>query len=257
MPTPPRRAGQPRRTPPPGRALERLLLRYGVASRGAARALILERRVRVDGRVCVDPQRRFDERARVEIDGAGALRPALVVVALHKPTGCVTTSRDPDGRPTVFDHLADAPSGLRAVGRLDLDTSGLLVFTNDTRLADRIADPRSRIAKTYEVRTRARLSDAQLARLRAGVVLADGPARALDAERCAGPERGKWISLSIDEGRNREVRRMIHAVGGEVRELVRVAIGELRLGELAPGQWRALEGAEIEALTRTPRRGPR
>ncbi|TAJ02094.1 MAG: rRNA pseudouridine synthase, partial [Planctomycetota bacterium] len=217
MPTP------PRRPTPPSRSLERVLLRHGAASRAEARALVLARRVRVDGRVVADPSAAVRDGARIEIDGADARPIERVAIALHKPAGCVTTARDPEGRPTVFDHLADAPRGLRAVGRLDLDTSGLLVLTNDTRLADRIADPRSRIPKTYELRTRSKLSDAQLARLCDGVELADGPARALSVERCAGPERGRWIALAIDEGRNREVRRMIHAVGGEVRELVRVA----------------------------------
>jgi pseudouridine synthase len=237
-----------RRPPRPSRALERVLLRYGVASRAEARALVLAQRVRVDGRVLADPSAAIREDARIEIDGSAARRIERVVIALHKPAGCVTTTRDPERRPTVFDHLDGAPSGLRAIGRLDLETSGLLLLTNDTALADRISDPRSHVEKVYEVRTRERLSDAQLARLRAGVALSDGPARALRVERCTGPQRGRWIALALDEGRNREVRRMIHAVGGEVRELVRVAIGALELGTLASGAWREVGPAELRRV---------
>ncbi|MBM3976647.1 MAG: rRNA pseudouridine synthase [Planctomycetes bacterium] len=243
MPTPPRRGPAPAR-----KDLVRLLLRYGVGSRAQARELVLAGRVRVDGRVCTDPHERFDERSRIEIDGQRAEQPERVVVMLNKPVGCLTTARDPAGRPTVFAYLAGAPSGLRAVGRLDLDTSGLLLFTNDTLLAARISDPSSHVAKHYEVRTRARLSDTQLAELRTGVQLSDGPARALRVERCIGAQRGRWIELSLDEGRNREVRRMVHTVGGDVRELRRVAIGALRLDDLQSGQWRALAESELQLL---------
>jgi pseudouridine synthase len=249
----PRMAASPSRRPTASRKeLARLLLRYGVASRAAAAECVRAGRVRVGGRVVRDPQAWVEADAAIEIDARAARPPERVVVMLHKPTGCVTTTRDPQGRPTVYEHVAGVPTalreGLRAIGRLDLDTSGLLLFTNDTQWLDHITDPASHVTKTYAVRTRGRLSDAQLQRLRDGVVLADGPARALEVRRASGAGRGRWIELVIDEGRNREVRRMLHAVGGDVRELRRSAIGALELGALAPSAWRVLEAGEVARL---------
>lgn len=206
-------------------------------------------RVRVNARTVRDPAAWVDEqRDALELDGRRLQRAERIVVALHKPVGCVTTRSDTDGRATVYDHLRDAPAGLRAIGRLDLDTSGLLLFTNDTALAERIASPAAKVAKTYELRTRTRLSDAQLAQLEAGVELADGRTLPARAERIAGERMGRWLRLAIREGRNRQIRRMVHALGGEVVELRRVAIGGLRLGELPCGRWRKLDAAELPAL---------
>ena len=191
----------------------------------------------------VDPQR-----DRIAVDGKALRSAAKAYILLYKPKGYLTTRRDPERRPTVYDLTADVGTWLSPVGRLDLDTSGLLLMTNDTDFAERIANPQHRSPKTYQLKAATLLSDEQIDRLRRGVELSDGPTRPAEVKRLR--ERGKhtFLEMTITEGRNRQVRRMLDAVGSKVLKLVRVAIGPVRIGDLQIGKWRPLTEAEVRAL---------
>jgi len=192
----------------------------------------------------VDPQR-----DRIAVDGKALRSAAKAYILLYKPKGYLTTRRDPEGRPTVYDLTADVGTWLSPVGRLDLDTSGLLLMTNDTDFAERIANPQHRSPKTYQLKAATLLSDEQIDRLRRGIELSDGPTRPAEVKRLR--ERGKhtFLEMTITEGRNRQVRRMVDAVGSKVLKLVRVAIGPVRIGDLQIGKWRPLTEGEVRALT--------
>jgi 23S rRNA pseudouridine2605 synthase len=226
--------------------LAKYLAHAGVASRRSAESLIAQGRVTVDGQVVTDPARSVEEGRAVQLDGravGGAER--RVVYALNKPVGVLSTARDTHGRRTVLD-LIDA-GGLRLypVGRLDADTSGLILLTNDGELANRLTHPRYEVPKTYRAKLAGgRVSTRALARLREGVQLEDGPT-APAIVRALGEHE---IELTIHEGRKRQVRRMCDAVGHPVRELVRVRFGPLSLQGLAPGAHRRLREAEVERL---------
>jgi len=235
------------------RTIDRWLSRRGACSREMAKELVLAGRVKVDGRVVRDPGAWVEADARVELDGRLVERAERVVLMLHKPTGCVTTRSDPQGRPTVHAHLAGAPSFVSAVGRLDLDTSGLLLFTNDNDLADLLTDPASHVEKAYRVEARPRLTDEQLRQLAAGPRLSDGPTRPCRVERLGDAGPTTRLVVVVTEGRNRQVRRMVAAVGAKVVKLRRVRLGPLELGELERGQWRLLSEAEVQALEEAAR----
>jgi len=197
------------------------------------------------------PQRRIDPRHdRLSVDGialrGGARRSVLV---MHKPVGYITSRTDPAGRATVYDLLGDQ-AWVFPVGRLDRDTSGLLVLTNDHRLGQRLTDPEHRVRKTYHARVRGLPEDAALRVLREGTPLGDGSLTRPAEVRRLGVARGgsSWLEIVLTEGKNRQVRRMCAAVGHEVEELVRVRIGRLCLGNLAPGEWRRLDRDEIARL---------
>jgi 23S rRNA pseudouridine2605 synthase len=239
--------------------LAKHLAHAGVASRRAAEALITEGRVVVDGEVVTDPVRDVGEGDRVEVDGralAGA--EPRVVYAVNKPLGVVSTARDTHGRPTVVELVpvagrADVPPRLYPVGRLDMDSSGLILLTNDGSLANRLTHPRFEVPKTYRVRVGGgRVGDRALRTLREGVELEDGPT-APGRVRRVEPD---LLELTIHEGRNRQVRRMCAAVGHPVRALERVAFGPLRLGGLAPGAHRRLDEAEVQRLRTAVASGP-
>jgi 23S rRNA pseudouridine2605 synthase len=226
--------------------LAKYLAHAGVASRRAAERLIAEGRVAVDGRTVTDPARDVGAEHRVSVDGR-ALQGAepRVVYALNKPVGVLSTARDTHGRQTVVELVPAAGRRLYPVGRLDADTSGLILLTNDGELANRLTHPSFEVPRTY----RARLAggpvrDAALEELRRGVRL-DGSTTAAARVRRV---RGNLLELTIHEGRNRQVRRMCEAVGHPVLELQRVAFGPLRLGGLQPGRHRRLADAEVERL---------
>jgi 23S rRNA pseudouridine2605 synthase len=227
--------------------LAKYLAHAGVASRRAAETLIVAGRVRVDGELVRDPARDVDEQNRVAVDGrelGGAEAP--VVYALHKPVGTLSTARDPGGRPTVVE-LVPERRRLYPVGRLDADSSGLILLTNDGALANRLTHPRYEVPKTYRVRVaHGPISERALSALCGGVQLDDGPTAPASARRLRGA--GDELELTIREGRNRQVRRMCEAVGYPVLALQRVAFGSLRLGALAAGEHRRLAGRELQAL---------
>jgi 23S rRNA pseudouridine2605 synthase len=210
--------------------------------------------VRVNGREALDPTRWIlPRRDRVVVDGRGVGDDATrVVIALHKPKGCVTTRSDPGGRRTVYDVLGDVGRWVFPVGRLDRDTSGLLVLTNDHRLGQRLTEPDHAVPKTYHARVRGVPDREALRALREGLPLDDGTLTRPATVRVLGsPPRAEgstWLEIVLHEGRNRQVRRMGAAVGHEVLELVRVRIGRLALGDMAPGEWRELAPAEIRLL---------
>jgi 23S rRNA pseudouridine2605 synthase len=210
--------------------------------------------VRVNGREALDPARWIlPRRDRVVVDGRGVGDDATrVVIALHKPKGCVTTRSDPGGRRTVYDVLGDVGRWVFPVGRLDRDTSGLLVLTNDHRLGQRLTEPDHAVPKTYHARVRGVPDREALRALREGLPLDDGTLTRPATVRVLGsPPRAEgstWLEIVLHEGRNRQVRRMGAAVGHEVLELVRVRIGRLALGDMAPGEWRELAPAEVRLL---------
>lgn len=229
---------------PIGRALSKL----GLASRREARGLIAAGRVTVDGRAVRDPLAPVDlARARIAIDGTAGAPAARLVIALHKPRGVVTTRRDPRGRPTVYSLMTGAPGRVVAVGRLDLATSGLLLFTNDTHFADWLTDPRSGVPKVYLVTVRGRVTEDGVAQLRAGVQAGDETLSPESVTLRKASARESHLVVTLTEGKNREVRRLCAAVGHEVTRLRRVQIGGLTLGTLAPGRWRLVDDTELAA----------
>ena len=229
--------------------LAKYLAHAGVASRRAAETVIAAGRVEVDGELVRDPARDVTEHSRVTVDGRALDGPeARVVYALHKPLGVVSTARDPGGRRTVVELVADADPAhprLYPVGRLDADSSGLILLTNDGELANRLTHPRFEVEKTYRAKLGGGpVGDRVLRALRHGVELDDGPTAPARVRRLA----GDTIELTIHEGRNRQVRRMCEALERPVLALERVAFGPLRLDGLAPGACRRLSEAEVEGL---------
>ncbi len=226
----------------------------GVCSRREAERWIAAGRVSVDGQVGREPGLRVDPaQAVIAVDGQRVTEGRRrVTVAFHKPAGCVTTRVDPGGRATIYDRLGDLGRWLAPVGRLDKDSAGLLILTNDTRLGQRLTAPEHEVPKTYHARVAGLPDEQALRALREGVPLEDGPTRPAEARLLGGDRQGgAWLEIVLREGRNRQVRRMCAAVGHDVLELVRVRIGALGLGELAPGEWRELKAGEIEQLTAT------
>ena len=233
----------------PLKTLERVLSKAGLGSRTEARSWIGAGRVRVNGRLVQTPDHWVDiERDRVTLDGNPVRGARKVYLLLYKPKGYLTTYTDPQARPTVYDLVRHAGAWLVPVGRLDLDTTGLLIMTNDTEFAERLTNPEYKVPKTYQAKCAGRLTDQQIARLRDGVELADGPTRPALAERLRDSGKYTHIEISIGEGRNRQVRRMVEAVGSKVVKLVRVAIGPVRFGDLQIGKWRKLTEPEVRAL---------
>lgn len=233
------------------KTIDRALSRLGLCSRTEARELVLAGRVRLNGVVVRDPERWVRLGVdRLELDRERVAAQQKLYLALHKPVGYVTTRSDPEGRKTVYDLLGDVGRWVAPIGRLDRDTSGLLLFTNDTDFAARLLDPASKVAKRYRVEARGRLDDDALERLRRGVELADGPTLPADVRLLRRSKDRTLFELAIVEGRNRQVRRMVQALGSKVLKLARVAIGPLELGALPPGAQRELAAHERAALAR-------
>lgn len=182
------------------------------------------------------------------LDGKPLRAAKKIYLLLYKPKGYVTTYKDPDGRPTVYDLLKDVPEKVFSAGRLDLDSTGLLIFTNDGEFADRITSPESHVPKTYLVKASILLSDDQIDQLRRGIVLTDGPTRPAKVKRVRDSVRYTFFEITITEGRNRQVRRMVETLGAKVLKLVRTEIGSIRIGELQIGKYRPLNQAEIRGL---------
>ena len=231
------------------RTLERVLARLGLCSRASAREFVLAGRVTLDGKVVRDPDLWLRlASARLELDGRLLSAAEGVYLALHKPKGYVTTFEDPGKRRTVYDLLSDQTAWVAPVGRLDQDTSGLLLFTNDSDWAHGITSPESKLPKRYRVRAAPALKAESLAALERGLVLDDGPTRPAVAAEFKDYKGYCVFELTITEGRNRQVRRMLAAVGSKVQELRRIAIGPVQLGDLASGKTRPLTKSEVRRL---------
>ena len=229
--------------------LAKYLAHGGVASRRAAEELIRAGRVQVGGEVVTDPARDVDDRSGVEVDGSAVAAEPREVWAVNKPAGVVSTASEP-GRRRAVTELVRSERRLYPVGRLDADSTGLILLTNDGELANRLTHPRYGVEKTYRVELARPPAERDLERLRRGVELEDGQTAPARVERT--DERR--IEVAIGEGRKRQIRRMAEAVGNEVTALERIAIGPLELGRLDPGKARRLAEKEIEALWEYSRR---
>lgn len=248
MPSPPARRQRPpsSRRPPGTVSLERALAKLGIASRSEARRWIEEGRITVDGQPAADPLAPVvPERIRIEVDGRPAERATPLTVLLHKPRGVVTTRSDPEGRPTVYAFLEGIETFLGPVGRLDAATTGLLLLTNDTRFADWVTDPKNAVPRIYLVTVKGEMGEDEARRLEEGIEEGGErlAARSVQVRKRSGRE--SHLVVELTEGRNREIRRMLAAVGHEVTRLKRVAYGGLELGDLTPGKWRVVSGEEL------------
>jgi 23S rRNA pseudouridine2605 synthase len=235
--------------------LDRVLSRMGLASRTASRDAILAGRLRVNGRVVRDPDCWVQPgRDVVQFDGNRVKPVRKVYLLFYKPKGVITSHGDPEGRKTIYDCLDESVRWLAPVGRLDKDTSGLLLLTNDTEFADLVTSPQSQIPKTYLVKTSGLLNDEVIAKLAAGVEMKRGDHAQPSSVRRV-EDRGKytWLEVVLTEGKNREVRRMIEAVGFKVLKLVRTRIGPLTLEGLEVGKWRALHPHEFGLMKKHSR----
>jgi len=235
----------------PLKTLERVLSKAGVGSRVDARSWTHAGRVRVNGQITRNPDQWIDmKRDRVLFDGKPLVARERIYLLLYKPPGYLTTYKDPEGRPTVYDLIADAGTFLSPVGRLDLDTSGLLLMTNDNQFAERVTNPNSHVPKAYLVKASAVLTDTQLQQLRDGIELADGPTRPALVTRLRDSGKYTHFEITLTEGRNRQVRRMVEALEAKVLKLVRVRIGNIAIGRLPIGKWRLLTAAEVASLSK-------
>jgi pseudouridine synthase len=253
--------------------LDRVISKAGLGSRTEARSWIGTGRVTVNGKKVQSPDAWVDpERDRVAVDGRPLGAREKIYLLLYKPKGYLTTYKDPAGRPTVYDLLEgqqdrdqkdrdrkhrskdegpkdhDGRQWVFPVGRLDLDTTGLLILTNDSALGDYITNPASKVPKTYLVKASMLLSDDQLDLLRRGVELSDGPTRPAIVQRVRDSARFTFFEITITEGRNRQVRRMVEALGAKVLKLVRTRIGPIEIGKLEIGKHRALTHKEVSQL---------
>ncbi len=230
--------------------LDRVLSRMGLASRTAARQAILKGRLKVNGRVVRDPECWVNPgRDVLHLDGERLRAARPIYLLFYKPKGVITSHGDPEGRKTIYDYFREPDRWLFPVGRLDKDTSGLLLLTNDTKFADFVTNPASQVPKAYLVKASGLMSDEIVATLNSGVQMKRGDwARPHSIRRVE--DRGKytWLEVVLTEGKNREVRRMIEAVGFKVLKLVRTRIGPLTLEGLEVGKCRPLTLAEVAAL---------
>ena len=218
-------------------SLNRALSKLGILSRAQATEAIRAGRVKVDGRVITDPAANVvPKRVRITLDGRRRTGAEWRTILFHKPRGVVTTRRDPEGRRTIYDVIGPPASGLVAVGRLDLATSGVLLLTTDTRLAHRIADPANAVPRFYVVTARGRVTDEEAGQLDAVSVVVRKASN-----------RETHLTVELRRGRNREVRKLFESIGHEVTRLKRVRFGGLELGTLAPGEWKDLTRMDVEA----------
>jgi len=231
------------------KTLDRVLSKAGLGSRTEARRWISEGRVAINGKKTQTPDVWVDsDRDRVTFDGRPLKAASKQYLLLYKPKGYITTYKDPEHRPTVYDLLKNVEEFLSPVGRLDLDTSGLLLMTNDTALADFVSSPASHVPKTYLVKASPILTAEQLDHLRSGIELSDGPTRPAEVRHLRNSATCTFFEITITEGRNRQVRRMVEALGAKVSKLVRTAIGPIEISGLEIGKFRSLTTDEIKQL---------
>jgi pseudouridine synthase len=236
--------------------LQKFLSQAGVASRRNAEEMIRAGRVKIDGQVVTELGVKVDPaRNRVEVDGRAIEAAAPVWIALHKPPGYVVSRHDPQGRPTIYELVPPQYTGLFHVGRLDFESEGLILLTNEGDAAHRLLHPSYEMDRVYDVGVRGRVNDDEIAQLLAGIELEDGPARAIAVQRRPSPgPRADRLLVTLREGRKREVRRLFRAIGHPVLRLVRRRFGPIELGSLKRGAWRPLSYREVTALRRGWRR---
>lgn len=232
-----------------------MLSKAGLGSRTEARSWIGNGRVKVNGKVIQTPDHWVDiARDKILVDNKPVGKAEKRYILLYKPKGYLTTYRDPEGRPTVYDLLPGVEQFVGTVGRLDLDTSGLLLLTNDNDLAEALTNPEHKVAKKYLVKASSLLTDDRLQQLAKGVELSDGPTRPAIVKRVRDSEKYTFLEITLTEGRNRQVRRMLEAIDSKVLKLVRVSLGPLTLEGLQIGQWRELSAREVAELRPTSKR---
>ncbi|MCC7475206.1 MAG: rRNA pseudouridine synthase [Pirellulales bacterium] len=257
----PEGAGQGRAedsSPCAGDRLQKVLALAGIASRRECESLIREGRVEVDRHVVTELGTRVDPIGQeIRIDGEPLPRPKLAYFAVNKPVGVVCTARDPAGRPRVIDLLPHNAPRVFCVGRLDMTSEGLILVTNDGALANGLTHPRHGVEKIYHVQVAGQVEHDVLAQLHKGIHLAEGFAQVKRARIKSRRKRSSVLEMILDEGRNREIRRLLARVGHKVQRLKRIAVGPVRLGELPTGAVRPLTNKEIEALQKAITRGPR
>ena len=237
------------------RTLDRVISKFGLGSRTEARSWIGAGRVTVNGKKIQSPDLWVDPDVdKVALDGRPITASEKQYLLLYKPKGYLTTYKDPEGRPTIYDLLGGVKEFVFPVGRLDQDTTGLLMLTNDGGFGDYITSPESKVPKTYLVKSSQLLSEDQLEQLRRGVTLSDGPTAPAVVKRIRDSQKYTFFEITITEGRNRQVRRMVEALGAKVLKLVRVRIGTLEIAGLEIGKYRPLTAEEIRTL-RKPSRG--
>jgi pseudouridine synthase len=234
----------------PRLTLDRVLSRAGIASRSVTRGWIAEGRVKINGRIVRNPDHWVQTSGdTVHFDGLPVRKEKKLYLAFNKPAGVVTSREDRGGRPTVFDYLKKLDRWAFPVGRLDMDTSGLLIFTNDTAFGDRLLNPQSKVPKTYYVKVRGAVDPARFAEMEAGLDIGrgevSGPAHVVELRRS---DKYTWFELTITEGKNRQVRRMCEAIGHPVMKLVRIRIGGYALGSLPVGEFVDLRSADVARL---------
>ncbi len=238
--------------------LQKVLAQAGVASRRDCEELILTGRVEVDRKVVTELGTRVNPLTQeIRVDGEVLPRPKPVYLAVNKPVGVVCTARDPAGRPRVTDLLPPNTPRAFCVGRLDLATEGLILVTNDGELANGLTHPRHGVEKVYHVQVAGQMERDVLAQLHKGIYLAEGFAHAKHVRIKSRRKRSTLLEMVLDEGRNREVRRLLARVGHKVQRLKRIAVGPVRLGEMPVGAVRQLTKQEIEALQRAVAQGPK
>jgi 23S rRNA pseudouridine2605 synthase len=235
-----------------GDRLQKVLASAGVASRRECEELIREGRVEIDHHVVTQLGTRVDpHRQEIRVDGEVLSRPKLLYFAVNKPVGVVSTSRDPAGRPRVIDLLPPNTPRVFCVGRLDITSEGLILVTNDGELANGLTHPRHGVEKIYQVQVAGQVEPEVLAQLHRGMHLAEGFAHAKHVRIKSRRKRSTLLEMVLDEGRNREVRRLLARVGHKVQRLKRIAVGPVRLGDMPTGAVRSLSPKEIQLLKRS------
>jgi 23S rRNA pseudouridine2605 synthase len=233
----------------PIKTLDRVISKAGIGSRTEARRWIGTGRVKVNGRLVQTPDHWVDPgRDVVTLDDKPVRARRRIYLALYKPKGYITSYGDPEGRPTVYDLISGLGEFVVPVGRLDQDSSGLLLMTNDTGFAELIMNPENEVPKTYLVKAATLLTEEHLEMLRRGVELDDGPTKPAEVRRLRDSEKHTFLEMTIREGRYREVRRMLEAVGSRALKLVRTAVGPLAIGGLEIGRYRELTPEEVRSL---------
>lgn len=236
--------------------LQKIIAAAGICSRRAAEELILAGKVQVNDRVVRQLGTKADPgRDEIRIDGRLITTEVeRVYLMLNKPAGYVTTLKDPEGRPVVTDLVRDVGQRVYPVGRLDYDSEGLLILTNDGSFAERVQHPRYKIPRTYLAKVRGRVTRKELQSLLKGIELEDGPFTVDGIQEEKFNEKSQWLRVTISEGRNRIIRRAMEALGHPVARLIRVSLGSLELGSLKPGEHRQLRRKEVEGLLRPQRK---